>query len=238
MNVPTWVKLAAASKDELLAEVILAIEELGGMDAAQAALRQLASEKTSNWASAERFVISAEKTRDQLLEEFVDAPSDLSFPDKKDASKPKEISAPKESPKESPRKSPEVTRTGPEKIPARGAYLAMLLSLLLGAGGAFTVNQLREINLEKTLADYKAGHDTAKVPGAPADDTPLSPPAFEMSLEEYATWKKRSEERIQEEHKRINNIKDLKKKKEAEEDLRKFEFDFRTQVKNQEEQGE
>ena len=39
MNVPIWLKLAAASKEEILDEILATIDEMGGLEKAQEALQ-------------------------------------------------------------------------------------------------------------------------------------------------------------------------------------------------------
>lgn len=148
MNIPAWVKLAAASQEELLEEVKKAIDELGGVDKAQEALRQMASEKTSNWVLTERFIVS--KSLDQLLND-VDKATRKNWEDSKIVEKPAPVEPEKK--KEVPEQevsTEEPIKTEPQKLP-QVAYLAMLLGLLMGTGVALTPHQLRNVDLRELL---------------------------------------------------------------------------------------
>ena len=238
MSIPLWVKMAAASKKELLDEVMLAIDELGGVDAAQEILRQMGSEKTSNWAVDERFIVAAPKTRDQVLEEFMDSRLGKT-PKSKTEPTPKEEEG--EAPRHVPEgiqpekdKAPEPIKTSPEKMKGKGAYLAALLGLLM-YGGGMTTEHLRNINLKKALADIAAGHDTAKVPSDRVkelvnepiqvdehDSRPPEEPRADMSEEEYKADKEKVLERMEVWQKQIADEEDPQKQESMQEELEEF----------------
>ncbi len=236
-RVPSWIKLAAASKDELLSEVMLAIDELGGVEEAQKALRELASDKKSNWVLTERFITAAKpfgKELELLHQDALDRKPMKPAP-APEAPKPEEKSpeAPVEEKKDAPVPA-EPQKTTPEKLEGRGAYLAALLAMLLGVGGTLTVDYLRKINLERTLEEIKQ-----QVPRGRAQELanePLPPPGIELKTpEEVASWKKDTEKRISEWHKEIARVKDPKMKQDEEAELRKFEFSYKVQLKQIEE---
>jgi len=103
MNVPDWIKLAAASKEELLEEVLKTIDEMGGLEKAQEALQQ--PEKEANWATYEKYVISKSVTDigrelgQQALKERGETPVVRPKPTPKPAPAPKKKVTPKPKPK-------------------------------------------------------------------------------------------------------------------------------------------
>jgi hypothetical protein len=142
MNVPLWVKLAAASKKEILDEVEKVIDQLGGDDAAQEVLRQLDTTKTSNWALDEKFILVA-KTQEEVLEDFINSRTPRG-----DVRETPKIPA-----EEKKTDSPGFVEMDPAKMTA-GIYLATLLALLLGVK-ALTPIQYKNINLRQTIVDLK-----------------------------------------------------------------------------------
>lgn len=236
-----WIKLAAASKDELYGEIITVIEEMGGVEAAEQILRQLASEKTSNWVLTERFV-TANTTLERILDEQ-GRKVRKDWEDRKIVNKPapdtdvQQVEAPE------PEKIPEAKvpenvptpdspiKEGPEYL-SRGVYLSTLLGLLLGLGGGLAQNKLKNIDLKKMLADYKAGHDTSKVPSERAKELleePLNPSMVEeprgevgLSEEEYAKQKEQVLSQVEVWKKQVAEEKDPAKQKEMRDELREF----------------
>ena len=172
MNIPNWIKLAAASNDELLEEVLNTIEEMGGINKAQEALRQ--SNKKSNWAMLEKYVIA--KSVVDLGREmpfFTDPKEEVEVEVeevKPIAPTPAEskhnpevaaVEAPKEKLEEEPKKEenhfqgpPAEGSTGkPNKENmSQAAYLASLLGMFLaGAGGVLGAQQLSNFDLRNAL---------------------------------------------------------------------------------------
>jgi len=160
MNVPAWLKLAAASKEELLNEILTTIDGMGGLEEAQKALRQ--SDKQANWASTERFVTS-ESWQDKLRQDA------------------EEYARVKENPKEE-KPNPEVANVKPEEDPqfqgppsekekapvkekSQADYLKnLLLGIGIGVGGTLGAQWTTHLNLKhellKAVEGEKGLHDS------------------------------------------------------------------------------
>ena len=149
MNVPIWLKLAAASDNEIVEELLNAIEEMGGIDKAQEALRQ--SNKQANWVTHEKFVVS--KTVVDMGREM----HELTLKKRKemieDAISPNKIPpAPPTA-----ETTPPLINPKPEDKMSQAMYIATLLGMLLaGAAGTLGVQQLSNIDLRQTLSKIVA----------------------------------------------------------------------------------
>lgn len=231
MNVPVWIKLAAASKDELYGEILTVIEEMGGIEAAQKALRQLGTSKSANWVLVDRFV-TAQTLNDIFQEEVRKTRKD--WEDNKIINKPVEerkevkVEAPVEIPKEEVSGN-NLQNEGPQKL-SGGAYLATLLGLLLGTG--LTAVHLKDINLKQVL-------DKAKAPKTQFNDDryrikPQPNYALELSPEDFEKWIHESKERIEVWERQIADMPKGSKKQEQEKELREFEFFVKLQIQHAE----
>jgi flagellum-specific peptidoglycan hydrolase FlgJ len=158
MNVPVWLKLAAASKEELLNEILTTIDGMGGLEEAQKALRQ--SDKQANWVSTEKFVTAADKDWMKELGEEADEYARVKDNPKEEKPNPEVANV------ESPADEEEVKPQGPpaeKEKPEKGKmsqqeYLkTLLLGLGIGMAGTLGGQALSHINLKHELLQAVEG---------------------------------------------------------------------------------
>lgn len=175
MHTPDWLKIAAASKEELATEALKLIEELGGPDSAQEALESLEgmSSKQANWVLDDVYVESEISDPDKKFfsegeealggaptEKKEETPAAPKKPKKKRSKKPKVVEPEIVEPTGGPLVvRPDYTLLSPEKKEQKAKYLSTVLMALLGLGSIYGLEQWLKQNdltavknvIEKTL---------------------------------------------------------------------------------------
>lgn len=173
MNVPGWLALTASSKEELLEMAAKYIVDMGGLDAAEKTLKELAGvslEKRAMWVFAEKFVEPAYDTAKWIN------------PERKEEATAEPIKPPEVVKKPVPHKKPQKKR---EDRNTSGHKLAAVMALLLGVPLAAYLSQKSNINLKEDLSVSMSGASDAVrqrfrdmgvilKPGVSVEDTPFT----------------------------------------------------------------